>query len=310
MCRYLQRIKLIFYHEKKGIIVADTQIFLDILGDLAFYYYDLLQNPDRPVAIEYKWNRFIRHGVLHASCMGEYRNRYVTGVFGPKDALDMMVELGVFVDLAVNEEYLMPCLLNGEEFAYTGPEPSSQALPPLVIEFPGGGPLPGLYYDLAHRVSDKWGGQALNRLGNPHNLSRNCIYFQTLDNYPGMVCLSDPLSSFLLVSYHCSPEIASEICHKICRGLLELIERCCSSSSSSSSSSGRQGGDPCDGSLPRVTFLCPCKTTPIHPAVMSSGRGYLTCPYGLPGFEAVSPEHMIWLKGTYVVCDMHVSCMW
>ena len=283
--RYLHRLKLIFYYEKKGIIVADTQLFLDILDDMAYFYYDLLQNPDMPIALEYKWNRFIRHGVFHSSCLEEYTNRYIPGVFTPEDALQMMVELNIFIDLGgTKKEYLMPCLLDGEEVAYTGPEPKSQALPPLVIEFPNGGPVLGTFYNLASRLSDQW-GEILNRLGDPHNLCRNCIFFKPIGDFPGMVAVSDPISDFLLVSFHCNPELAIEICYKICRGMLMLIEE-----------TYRHLGYTC-ADPPRVTFLCPCKTTPIHPAVISSTQSYLTCPYGLPGFETVTPEHMQWLKG-------------
>lgn len=267
------------------------QLFLDILGDLAFYYFDMLQNPDRPVAVEYKWHRFIRHGVLHASCLGDYRNRYINGVFEPKDALEMLVELSILIDLGSKEEYLMPCLLDGEEFEYTGPEPKTQALPPMAIEFPNGGPILGTYYNLVSRVSDQW-GQIMNRLGDPYNLARNCMYFRVIENLPGMVCLSDPLSGFLLITYHCDADMAAEVCPKIRKGLLDLIEDAYVDLGGYSSSQGR--APRCQ---PKATFLCPCKTAPIHPAVLSSAQSYLTCPYGLPGFEAVTPEQMQWLKG-------------
>ena len=47
---------------------------------------------------------------------------------------------------------------------------------------------------------------------------------------------------------------------------------------------------------PFVTFLCPCETTPLHPA--KCDRKYLRCPY-FGKRVALSAGHKTWLEGEY-----------
>ena len=295
--RYLHQVKLIFYYESMQLIVADIQVFLDILSEVVRYNIELITNPSQPTLLEYKWKKFCRHGILHASCLDKFPDHYVQGVFSPKELLQMFTSLCIVSALG-SDEYLMPCVLPVEEKALCYPE--AETLPAMVVELPDGGPMLGSFCGLVCYLihTRKW-ELLKDEFKEPSHLTRNSIHFSAPQDLPGRVIVSDPLSSFFLVTFEGPPDVATDVCPLIRETILAGIEQVSKNLNYlplDTEETDSVGSQP---KKPVITFLCPCKATPLHPATMSANGKYLKCYESkvIEICEKVTPEHMTWFGG-------------
>lgn len=307
--QYLHQIKVIFYYQKKSLIVADIQVFLDVLSQVVRYNIELRTNPDRPAALDYKWKKFARHGILHASCLDKFPDNFIEGVFTREEVLLMFVDLCIVSKLGA-DEYLMPCILPDPKTAFHNPEPGTQTVPAMAIEFPNGGPMLGLYCGLLCYLmnSEEW-TPLMDWKRDPLHLTRSSIHFKAPYGLPGMVTVSDSLSTFFLVTFHDGPvEVAEEVCPLVRESILAGIHQVSETLNYTPHGAGGDGpdGDGWKPAKPEVTFLCPCNATPLHTATMSTFRKFsekfLSCPQNSCHYKRMTKEHRMWFGGTVVFC--------
>lgn len=295
--KHLHQTRLIFYFEKRGLIVADMQVILDKLSELVHYSLHLQTRPHKQAALDGVWRKFCRYGILNSRCLEKFHRHYAEGVFTPEDLLDIFVQLHIVSELRPGE-FLMPCLLPMEELTLDTAPP----VPAMAVEFPNGGPILGTYWGLVcHLMSvDKWELATIEN-GEPCHLTRSSVDFSAPEKLPGRVTISDPLSSFFLVAYHGPLDVAKRVCPIIRETVIKRIEKTLETLNySSQSEEGAGAYSSCHlldvGSI-TITFLCSCETTPPHAAVLSKNGKYLKCPHNTQRFERVTAKHKMWLAG-------------
>ena len=290
---YLHQIKHIFYYESglKGLVVADIAVIQNKLSEVVSFSIELCTNPSGCIAVGYKWIRFSKCGILHISCLDRFPSHYIEGVFTPKDLLQLFTSLCIVSKLSC-DEYLMPCVLPVEEKAFYNPEPETQPVPAMVVEFPDGGPMLGSYCGLVCCLinTGKW-EIAKKMNGKPLHITRSSVHFSV----PGVdkVTISDPLSTFFLVTVHGPSDVASQMCplirETILTGIKEVSKNLNYLAKDESSFSNK----------PVITFLCHCETTPLHPGIMMGDGKHLKCPE-LHKSKPLTPGHQTWLEGEYM----------
>ena len=297
---YLHKIKHIYYYESglKCLVVADIAVIQNKLSEVVGFNIELCTNLNICEAVGAKWIKFGECGILHISCLDRFPSHYIKDVFTPKDLLQLFTSLCIVSKLN-SDEYLMPCVLPVEEKAFYNPEPKTQPVPAMVVEFPDGGPMLGLFCGLVCYLlnTGKW-EIATNMIGEPLHITRSSVHF-LVPGYNKMT-ISDPLSTFFLVTFHGPSDEASQVCPLIRETILTGIKEV-------SKNLHYLGKDKAACSVnthsnERITFLCSCDTTPLHPA-KCIGR-YLKCPY-FRKCVALTDEHRAWLKGEYMTSCRH-----
>ena len=290
--RYLHQVKHIFYYEDglKGLVVADIQVIQNKLCEAVSYNIELRTNPGRHEALGFIWKKFCERGILHSSCLDKFPKGYIKGVFSSKELLQLFSSLCIVSEMG-SDEYLMPCVLPMEETPCCSPEPETQSVPPMVVEFPGG-PMLGLFCGLVCYLMNTANWKLAERRRVPIHITRSSIYFN-IPGYPGRVTFNDPLSTFFTLTFHGPVEDAPEVCPLIRETILTGIEVVSSNlnylpQSRASSSSLVQN-------KPSITFLCPCDITPLHPAAMSRNGKRLFHPDDAQIHTSVTDEHRMWL---------------
>ena len=287
---YLHQIKHIYYYKSglEGLVVADIAVIQNKLSEVISFSIELCTNPSGCIAVGHEWIKFSKYGILHASCLDKFPSHYIEGVFTPKDLLQLFTSLYI-VSKLTSDEYLMPCVLPVEEEAFYVPEPETQPVPAMVVEFPDGGPMLGLFCGLVCYMinTGKW-EIAKKMNGEPLHITRRSVHFsvQGVDK----VTISDPLSTFFLVTVHGPSDVASQmwplIRETILTGIREVSENLHYLSKDGPSYSNK----------PVITFLCHCETTPLHPGIIMDDGKHLKCPE-LHKSRPLTAGHQTWLEG-------------
>ena len=288
---YLHQVKHILYYKKKRLVIADTQIIQNKLCEVVSFSIELRTNPNLCEPVGYNWLKLCKHGILHSSCLDKFPEGYIEGVFSPKDLLQLFTSLCIVSELGSNE-YLMPCVLPAEETPCCNPDPKTQSVPAMVVEFPANVSMLGLFCGLVCYLmnSAKW--KLAEHRGVPIHITRSSIHFN-IPGYPGKITFNDPLSTFFTITFHGPLEYAPEVCPLVRETVLTGTEEVSKNlrylpQDKAASYSKAQ---------PKVTFLCPCKTTPLHPAAMSRNEKDLMHPSNTEIYEGVTDKHRMWLKG-------------
>ena len=155
---------------------------------------ELCTNPDICEAVGSEWIEFGERGILHISCLDRFPSNYIEGVFTPKDLLQLFTSLCIVSKLS-SDEYLMPCVLPVEEKAFCNPEPETQPVPAMVVEFPNGGPMLGLFCGLVCYLinAGRWQIESLSTSPGAASISQFQV---SLAKSPSMTL--SPLSSWSL----------------------------------------------------------------------------------------------------------------
>ena len=292
--RYLHQAMVIFYYEEGGLVLADLQVISDKVNELVCYGIELRTNPNKQAALSSEWKKFCQCGILNISCLYRFPHHYSEGVFSPEDLASILVHMCITVRLSL-DEFIMPCLLPaaGEDlFKYAFEE---QEIPSMVVQFPDGGPMLNTYCSLVcHLMCEQKWEVVTNERGERFHLTRNSIHFSSPEGLPGKVVISDPLSSFFLITYHGPLDIASNVCPLLRAAILMGVERVLENQCRLSA---EEDTNDFHAPKPIVTFLCCCETTPLHAAVRSASGKYLKCPYNCQVYEKVTEKHKIWLTG-------------
>ena len=290
---YLHKIKHIFYCEDglKGLVVADIQVIQNKLCEAVSYNIELRTNPNRREALGYKWKKFCDRGIFHASCLDKFPDGYIEGVFSPKELLQLFISLCIVSELGSNE-YLMPCVLPVDKIPCCNPDPSTQSVPAMVVEFPAGGAMLGLFCGLVCYLMNMAKWKLAEHRGVPIHITRSSIHFN-IPGYPGKVTFNDPLFTFFTLTFHGPLDDASEVCPLIRETILNGIEEV--SRNLNYLPQGKPASSSAGQNKPNITFLCPCKTTPLHPAVMSRNGKRLLHPDNAQIYASVTDQHKMWL---------------
>ena len=290
--RYLHQVKHIFYYEDglKGLVVADIQVIQNKLCEAVSYNIELRTNPNRQEAVDYKWKKFCDRGILHASCLGKFPDGYIEGVFSPKELLQLFISLCIVSELGSNE-YLMPCVLAVDEIPCCNPDPSTQSVPAMVVEFPAGGAMLGLFCGLVCYLMNIANWKLAEHRGVPIHITRSSVHFN-IPGYPGEVTFNDPLSTFFTLTFHGPLGKASRVCPLIRETILTGIEEVSKNLNYLSEISSNA-----QSNVPQVTFLCPCDALPVHPAIVDEDQEYLLHPNDARVYHSVTDGHKLWLTG-------------
>ena len=296
--RYLHRAKLIFYFEERGLVVIDMQAILDTLSRIVRRNIELNTNSNARRLIDPNsrkiWSEFCVYGILNIKCLDEFDDHYVEGMFSAKELLELLIHLRIVSELSP-DEFLMPSLLQMKEEACCNPEPETQAVPALTVEFPDGGPMLGLYCRLiCYLIStEKW--KVAEKELKPYHLSRSSVHFSAPGGYPGRVTVNDPLSTFFVLTYH--GPVATRVCPIILSTILAGLEKV---SETFSYTSQDEETTAVETAKPHLSFLCPCQTTPLHPAIVSEDGMFLMCKDDNMKYEEVTAAHKTWPIGKVV----------
>ena len=302
---YLHKIKHIFYYKSglKGLVVADIAVIQNKLSEVVGFSIELCSNPNICEAVGYEWVKFSKCGILHISCLDRFPSHYIEGVFTPKDLLQLFTSLCIVSKLN-SDEYLMPCVLPVEEKAFFNPEPKTQPVPAMVVEFPNGGPMLGSFCGLVCYLinTGKW-EIAMKVNGEPFHITRSSVHF-TVPDFPGKVTINDPLSTFFLVTIHGPSDVASQVCPLIKETILTGIREVSKNLNYLSKDEALAIDTHSNKTI--ITFLCACETTPLHPALIMCDGEYLRCPKSLESV-ALTHEQKTWFKGQYMCACMHCA---
>ena len=158
----------------------------------------------------------------------------------------------------------MPCVLPIEETPRCNPEPNSQSVPAMVVEFPGG-PICmlGLFCGLVCYLMNTAKWTLAEQRGVPIHITRSTIHFNIPD-FPGKITFNDPLSMFFTLTFH---------------GPVEPLQGKASSSSPERNE----------------TFLCSCDITLLHPAAMSRNGKRLLHADNAQIYANVTNQNRVWL---------------
>ena len=288
---YLHQIKHILYYEEKHLVIADTQIIQNKLCKVVSFSIELCANSNLGEPLEYNWPKLCEHGILHSSCLDKFPEGYIEGVFSPKDLLQLFTKLCIVSELG-SDEYLMPCVLQMEETPCCNPDPSTQSVPAMVLEFPANAPMLGLFCGLVCYLMNvaKW--KLAEYRGVPIHISRSSVHFN-IPGYPGKITFNDPLSTFFTLTFHGPLDEAPEVCPLIRETILAGIEEV--SRNLNYLAQDKAASSSADRNKPNITFLCPCKTTPLHPAVMSRNGKRLLHPDNAEIYASMTDQHKMWL---------------
>ena len=288
--RYLHQVKRIYYYEDglKGLVVADIQVIQNKLCEVVNYNIELRTNPYRPAAIGFKWKKFCERGILHSSCLDKFPDGYIEDVFTPRELLQLFRSLGIVSELG-SDEYLMPCVLPVEEIPCCNPDPSTQSVPAMVVEFPACGPMLGLFFGLVCYLMNTAKWKLAERRRVPVHITRSSVHFN-IPGYPGKVTFNDPLSTFFTLTFHGPFGKARDVCPLIRETILTGIEEV-------SKNLKHIRDEASSRADPNITFLCPCDTVPFHPAVMSRNGKRLFHPDDVKIHSSITDQHKMWLFG-------------
>ena len=288
---YLHKIKHILYYVEKHLVIADTQIIQNKLCEVVSFSIELRTNPNLGEPLEYNWPKLCEHGILHSSCLDKFPEGYIEGVFSPKDLLQLFTRLCIVSELG-SDEYLIPCVLQMEKTQCCNPDPSTQSVPAMVVEFPANAPMLGLFCGLVCYLMNiaKW--KLAEHRGVPIHITRSSVHFN-IPGYPGKITFNDPLFTFFTLTFHGPLDEAPEVCPVIRETILNGIEVVFRNLHYLPQ--GKAASSSADRNKPNITFLCPCKTTPLHPAVMSRNGKRLLHPDNTQIYTSVTDQHKMWL---------------
>ena len=294
--QHLDQLNIIFYYPNTlpDVVFTDPQVLLDKVTELVKFSYEL-QNEDADSTImakggeyrKFQDNALVTSDFLASDMFGKH---YFSDLFTPLELVKLFRALLIFADFN-DTEYFMPCLLriiSSEEVAKHHLD-SSAATVPLVLHFPHGGPLLGMFCSLivyllssANQFPSPW-KLMVDRLGTPVCLFRNCVKF-TVPKYPGTVSLVDSFSFFEVhVSSH--DKFCSQLCSFVHDAVFTGLRKAAANLGY-------------NNSQPEIAYLCPCQSEGLHPAIVGAGGDCWICTRDPNTYEDIDKKQQIWLTAS------------
>ena len=291
--KHLDELNILFYYPNTlpDVIFTDPQVLLDKVTELVKFTYELKKEDADHVIMAggSEYQKFQDHALVTSEflALDKFSKHFVPNLFTPVELVKLFRALLIFADFS-DTEYFMPCLLriiSSEEVAKHRLS-SSAATVPLVLHFPHGGPLLGMFCCLVvfllsaeNHFPCPWKLVTGDSLGTPTCLYRNCIKF-TIPDYAGTVTLIDAFSFFEL--HISSPDNLCSIVHDAVFTGLRIA-------------AANLGYN---NSIARVGFLCFCSSENLHPATVSAGKNRLICSRNPEKYGNIDEKHQMWISAS------------
>ena len=294
--QHLDQLNIIFYYPNTlpDVVFTDPQVLLDKVTELVKFSYEL-HNEDADSTIMAKggeYRKFQDHALVTSEFLAsdKFKKHYFSHLFTPLELVKLFRALLIFADFN-DTEYFMPCLLriiSSEEVAKHQLD-SSAATVPLILHFPHGGPLLGMFCSLivyllssANRSPSPW-KLVVDRLSTPVCLFRNCVKF-TIPKYPGTVSLVD---SFFFFEVHVTShgKFCSQICSFVCDAVFTGLRKAAANLGY-------------NNSQPEIAYVCPCKSEGLHPASVGAGGDCWICTRDPNTYGDIDKKQQIWLSAS------------
>ena len=291
--QHLDQLNIIFYYPNTlpDVVFTDPQVLLDKVTELVKFSYEL-QNEDADSTIMAKggeYRKFQDHALVTSEFLtsDKFGKHYVSNIFTPLELVKLFRALLIFADFN-DTEYFMPCLLrliSSEEVAKHRLDSSASTVP-LILCFPHGGPLLGMFCSLivyllssANQFPSPW-KLVVDRLSTPVCLFRNCVKF-TIPEYPGTVTLVD---SFFFFEVHVTShgKCCSQVCSFVHSALFTGLRKAAANLGY-------------NNSQPKVAFMCPCQSEGLHPATVGAGGAYWICTRDPEVYGDIDEKQQMWL---------------
>lgn len=231
--------------------------------------------------------RFRDQGLITLTLLEDekFSGHYVQGLFGPEQLLHMFEKLFLVAKVS-DKDYLMPCLLPHMEGDKIAQCPPDSMISPLLLQFPKGGPPPGVFYHLLAyliRVSE-W--KLVRQNHNYVLLKRNSVAF-----YPNLACqviISDSFLSYIQISIITEyPDELPTMCRKIRDTILYGVQQICANLG-------------LKNSIPEDAFYCSapgsCSSLSPHPATLMSRSElkFLSCTINQGTYCKMTGKELLW----------------
>ena len=303
--RYLHMKKRIFYYEQDfpGRVIGEPQAILNKQTEIVAYNIELSSNPERQGKLDRKQWRFVKYGFLTISCLKQFPDHYVEGVFTPVDMMKLFTKL-LMVSQVRDGEFLMPCVLPTDQLTGYTPEPNTQSVPPMVLHFTKGPARYGVFCGTICYVMTKSNWKLLMNPDEPDvpfHITRNSVHF-SLPGYRCKVTINDPFDSFFVVTLHVPNDVPSYtktvscLCAKVRTTLMEAITEV----------TKKLNYNP---DTPTVAFLCR-EHEDLHPSAVSDVGDELLCTKvsNTRGGE-LTERYKFWLEGMCNSLKIHLHSL-
>ena len=294
--QHLDELNIIFYYPNilPNVVFIDVQVLLDKVTELVKFSYEL-KNEDagsRIMAKGGEYRKFQDYALVTSEFLAsdKFTKHYFPDLFNPPKLVKLFRSLLIFADFS-DTEYFMPCLLHmisSEEVAKRRLD-SSAATVPLILHFPHGGPLLGMFCSLivyllssANQFPSPW-KLVVDSLSTPVCLYRNCVKF-TIPKYPGTITLVDSFSFFEVhVTSH--GKICSQICSFVCNAIFTGLRKAATNLGY-------------NNSQPEIAYICPCQSEGVHPAIVGEGETCWICTQDPNTFGDIDEKQQMWLTAS------------
>ena len=291
---YLNELNIIFHYPDilPDVIFTDPQVLLDKVTELVKLSYELkAEGADSEIkARGGEYQKFQDRALVTSEFLQSFDRHYVSNLFTPSELVKLFRALLIFADFS-DTEYFMPCLLkilSSEEIAKHRLD-SSAATVPLILHFPHGGPLLGMFCCLVVYIlstsncfPSPW-KLDVDYLGIPTCLHRNCVRF-TIPHYPGTITLID---SFVFFEVHIST--SDRFCQQTCRAVREAMFAGLKIAASNLGYSNSQ---------PELAFPCLCLRGNLHPAIVSADESCWICTQDSKIYKDLDEKQQMWLPNS------------
>ena len=288
---YLDGLNIIFYYPDTlpDVVFTDTQVLLDKVTELVKLIYELKENDaaSRIKARGGEFQKFQDHALVTTQFLKSFGRHYVPNLFTPLELVKLFRALLIFADFS-DTEYFMPCLLEiiSSEEVDKRRVSTSAATVPLVLHFPHGGPLLGMFCSLvvyllstANHFPSPW-KLVVSDLGTPKCLHRNCVRF-TIPRYPGTITLVDSVG-FFEVHVDSSGRFCQQLCSIVREAMFAGLKQAASSLHYSNSQ-------------PELAFICPCPREKLHPATVGADGSCWICTQDSGTYKDIDERQQMWL---------------
>ena len=301
---YLDQISVLFHYRDilPDVVFADPQVILDKVTELVIKSFEI-NKLSKEQALSGEWKIFHQFARVTVEFLSQeaFNKHYVPGLFEAKHLVKLFKSLLIFASLS-SSELFVPALLNmlEEEKVDEFRVSFSAPIPPMVIQFPDGGPRRGIFCSLTcFLVStdnifpapwtilvDK------TRIQTPVCLYRNCIQFE-VPKCPGVVTLVDTFSHFE-VHIDLSSEAPSKICPNLCQRVYQALFKGLRKASLNLRYSN---------SIPSPALLCHCGVGKVHSATADTDDSLWICTLNTRKCGNLTPQQLLWLN-----CSERVEC--
>ena len=290
---YLHKLSILFYYPDilPDVVFADPQLLLDKLMELVVKAYEIerLLKQQRALSAEWKdFHDFARVDVKFLS-QKEFNKHYVLNLFEPQHLVYLFTKLFIFASISETELFV-PCLLqslDGDKVNELRVHHSSP-FPPLVIQFPKGGPRKGIFCSLiCFLTSDPSPWSIFLKCGtsSPVCLYRNCIQFNV---FPGTVTLIDAYTHFE-VHVRAESTPSDKICRTLCQRIYNAIFKGVLEVSNNLGYGYYE-------SSPALALFCPCGNGDTHVAKVDSELDIWICSKDKGIFKELTAEQKRWIS--------------